>query len=329
MSNEIGNALYKAVLSRISEMCKGSTDKRMLADFILDKADKTLIFNVSDVIQRTLSLKHIMKRAEGAENVVKSENLESDISITTGYQAARPSATSITLKCSWGSYTDDFFAYAIADENKKFYSVYLVHRLDDNRVISFIGVCHPGGVAFLESVPVEVDLNGVTLELKHLQEHFNEVGFSGSAEVLEHQTLQFAVINKMFQDLTNQDKNRYKCYVDKEETDRTKFYRKLNTKKSVVKVSDKPIILVLRDDEQLKSNVQKYRNPRGHIEYSFSWVVRGHYRRLHNPDAVGMNRNGERVVQGMTWVDTYLKGDTNLPLLKRETTVIDKRKKVG
>ena len=42
---------------------------------------------------------------------------------------------------------------------------------------------------------------------------------------------------------------------------------------------------------------------------------------------MGYNRSGEKVMQGMTWVETYLKGDTNLPLLKRETIVIDKRNK--
>ena len=73
--------------------------------------------------------------------------------------------------------------------------------------------------------------------------------------------------------------------------------------------------------------INKYKNPRGTIHYSFSWVVRGHYRRLHNPATMGYNRSGEKVMQGMTWVETYLKGDTNLPLLKRETIVIDKRNK--
>ena len=36
---------------------------------------------------------------------------------------------------------------------------------------------------------------------------------------------------------------------------------------------------------------------------------------------MGLDRNGKRCVQGATWIETYMKGDENLPLLRREHVV--------
>ena len=157
----------------------------------------------------------------------------------------------------------------------------------------------------------------------------SSVGRDKVIETAKVSTTFYADMLKIFGDIVDQEKHAYKCYVDEPEEVRTNYYRKLTGNRETIKTQDKPILLILVDDKDIESKINKYRNPRGHIEYAFSWVVRGHYRRLHNPETVGYDRNGEKCVQGMTWVDTYLKGDPNMPLLKRETIVIDKRKRIA
>ena len=44
-----------------------------------------------------------------------------------------------------------------------------------------------------------------------------------------------------------------------------------------------------------------------------SWLVRGHWRRI-DPRSLGVNRAGERVVTGHTWVKPHTRGDTDLSL---------------
>ena len=132
------------------------------------------------------------------------------------------------------------------------------------------------------------------------------------------------LLMKMFKDLTDKDKKQYRCYVDENDTKLSYYYRSPLNKK-VTKAETKPIILVLNDTKDVERKVQEHRRKNGKIHYAFSWVVRGHYRRLHNPKSMGLDRNGVRCMPGVTWIETYMKGDENLPLLKRERIVIDKR----
>lgn len=45
------------------------------------------------------------------------------------------------------------------------------------------------------------------------------------------------------------------------------------------------------------------------IQWKHSWSVAAHWRRLSNPESLGMDRYGERTVKGYTWVGHYIKGD--------------------
>jgi len=45
------------------------------------------------------------------------------------------------------------------------------------------------------------------------------------------------------------------------------------------------------------------------ITWKHSWSVAAHWRRLTNPESLGMDRYGERTVKGYTWVGHYIKGD--------------------
>jgi len=44
------------------------------------------------------------------------------------------------------------------------------------------------------------------------------------------------------------------------------------------------------------------------IDWSNSWNVRAHWRQLSSPSSIGMGRDGERNIQGYTWIGHYQKG---------------------
>ena len=46
-----------------------------------------------------------------------------------------------------------------------------------------------------------------------------------------------------------------------------------------------------------------------------TWDVMSHWRKLSNPESLGKDRYGERTVTGYTWIETYTKGDDNLPTI--------------
>lgn len=48
------------------------------------------------------------------------------------------------------------------------------------------------------------------------------------------------------------------------------------------------------------------------IDWSSAWNVRAHWRRLNNPESVGIGRNGLRDVVGFTWISNYKKGEGEL-----------------
>lgn len=50
------------------------------------------------------------------------------------------------------------------------------------------------------------------------------------------------------------------------------------------------------------------------IEYSNGFYVSAHWRKTRKPDSMGLNREGERCVKGLTWVGHYYKGED--PIIK-------------
>ncbi len=61
-----------------------------------------------------------------------------------------------------------------------------------------------------------------------------------------------------------------------------------------------------------KSNLARKTESGEPIDWDMSWRVRAHWRRLHNPEGVGIGRRGLRDVVGFTWVSNYRKGDGGL-----------------
>lgn len=127
----------------------------------------------------------------------------------------------------------------------------------------------------------------------------------------------------IFKHLGNQEKQMFNCYSEKPEGNKYIHMRNPKTKE-VSKYPFKSLFIILKNDNELSKKVQRITNSGRKIEYSFSWIVRGHWRNLHNPESIGKGISGEDVV-GKTYIHSYLKGDKDAPLLKKETVVLDRR----
>ena len=75
----------------------------------------------------------------------------------------------------------------------------------------------------------------------------------------------------------------------------------------------KPIYYVMDKKEGENKNSKSYKliKPLGKLEYTYSFKVRSHWRRI-DPKSYGKNRNGEYVVKGYTFVKDYIKGEGEL-----------------
>ena len=325
MTNEVGNFLYSETIKNILKNCTNKAQK-VLADYIVEKSPSTQIYNITDVLY-------------SKQNSNTSEDNTSDILAwvkdRNGISVERVGEGVVDVKYSWTPYIDDLFSYA-KTENGLYYTC-LAHRLDDNRVIMFFGTHNLKAFTIFESITIELsNLFNMQVNYSHMYESVLEYNKTINGQdpkylkmLLDSMDICFlaylTTLLKMFNDLTNKDYRPYKCYIDEQDKPKSNYYR-TPTHKKVVKVADKPIVLVLNDNKTINERIREHKSRNGKIHYAFSWVVRGHYRKLHNPLSMGMNRNGERCVPGMTWIETYMKGDENLPLLKRERVVLDERK---
>lgn len=82
-------------------------------------------------------------------------------------------------------------------------------------------------------------------------------------------------------------------------------------KASGIRVTNRPIYYIFPKNEEVKKEGIKRIKPIGHLEYTHSFKVRGHWRRI-NQHSIGKNRNGEYKVYGFTFVKEYVKGEGEL-----------------
>ena len=80
-------------------------------------------------------------------------------------------------------------------------------------------------------------------------------------------------------------------------------YKNSNGVKSTYKARN---IIYVSGKEKATSTNGKIRHNVRHIE---GWSVSSHWRRLNNPESLGLDRNGDRNTLGYTWVSDYIKGD--------------------
>ena len=322
MSNEVGNHLYKLTIKKIQALCTNYATK-ILADYVVDKSTSTQIYNVTDIV---------LAASQRKSDLRVGEDLGKWVWEVSGFTMEQVEPAIIKLNTDYTLFTDHIFAYAKTLNNLHY--VFLIHRLDDDRAVIFFGfVENLEKFTIFQTIPVEIHENHLILDIKHLLNATAEFDvtrkqFTRTLEIMKSVFIGYTSnIFALFRDIADQNRRTYRCYVDEEDNKKATYYRKKLGDRKSIKVLDKPIILVLRDNDEIEQKINEHKSKRGNIRYAFSWIVRGHYRRLHDPESFGKDRNGDRVIQGMTWVETYLKGDENLPLLKRETIVIDKRKR--
>lgn len=115
------------------------------------------------------------------------------------------------------------------------------------------------------------------------------------------------LVMEIFNRVNNTTKKQYNFYS--EDTNERPHY--VNYKGGKCVLPNRPTYIIL--DKDIKE-VRKYaRKSDSKLEYSFSWIVRGHYRRLQYHEHMGTDMFG-KPIQGKTWIASYVKGDKNLPL---------------
>lgn len=99
--------------------------------------------------------------------------------------------------------------------------------------------------------------------------------------------------------------------ADKVENPKTEYFPRKNGL-ATIKREQSPIYYVLNKSEEKKPKAIKNIKSRGKLEFTHSFKVRSHWRRLHNPNTLGKNRNGEYIVKGMTFVRESVRGKGEL-----------------
>lgn len=297
MTNELGNIAYKYFTQELLHTWGRQVPNDVL-DFIIEITSNMKLYNLSDVHIR--SAKRISSRLnefiDGRRQYTINNRTLPDFPV---------------------------FSYNVLDGNPNVVHVVCGYPLDSNRYIY-----HTGMVNIRRKEASVVSTIKVTDVLGNLEVSIGEISIINAPKPQEEQILStvrinFEIFTETFNTLFKQEDRSFKCYTDSLNSPRINLYLK-KSDKQVIKVADKPILIVLRDDEYLNNNIKRYRRKGGNIQFSFSWIVRGHWRKLHNPDSLGYGMMGERV-EGMTYIKSYVKGDKNAPLIKREVCVLDRR----
>jgi hypothetical protein len=78
-----------------------------------------------------------------------------------------------------------------------------------------------------------------------------------------------------------------------------------------LKIENRPIYYVM-DKNSKETKPRNIDLSKGRLSCSYAFKVRGHWRTLHNPKTMGLDRNGQRLVEGYTWIKEYIKGEGDL-----------------
>lgn len=97
--------------------------------------------------------------------------------------------------------------------------------------------------------------------------------------------------------------------VDTPSTPQTEYYRRKHA--DTIKRYNRPIYYILdKKEETKKSNYNKIES-RGHLEFTYAFKIRGHWRRI-SEKSYGKDRQGNYNILGYTWVTEYIKGEGEL-----------------
>ena len=110
--------------------------------------------------------------------------------------------------------------------------------------------------------------------------------------------------------------------IDEVEKPKTKYYR-LKLNKETIKISQKPIYIVLDEPKHKKNYKHKDIVTQGHkLTRCFSFPVIGHWRKLKDITHVGKDKHGNYNIQGYTWVTSFVKGNKDMPLIRKENIIL-------
>lgn len=108
--------------------------------------------------------------------------------------------------------------------------------------------------------------------------------------------------------ISNKTANLYKAQVNP-----TKTYR--NSRNKQENFSNKPVYIYTDKTVNVKKAQSFSRGTP--VQHITSWPVRGHWRRLDNPNKRGKNAKGEYVIEGRTWVRPHICGNKELSVRQR------------
>ena len=167
---------------------------------------------------------------------------------------------------------------------------------------------------FIEmTFPFTINLNSMSLvvETKHLDKSYIEA-FHAEEKMNKEETefmyktsfKDIAMIIKLAMETLDR-LNRYVILTDR--TDRKEYYARKG--KPTIKLDGRPIYYVMEKKvyERKEYNIK----PITKLEYSYSFHVRGHWRKL-SEEQTGKNRQGIYNVKGYTWVKDFIKGEGEL-----------------
>lgn len=115
-----------------------------------------------------------------------------------------------------------------------------------------------------------------------------------------------SIIHRALNTINSLPKHQTYSYTPKDS--KPEYYRRKGG--STIKIVNRPIYYILNKKDD--SNKIRVDHNKGYLKCEYSFLVRGHWRTLHNPKSFGVNRNNERIVQGYTWIKEYMKGEGEL-----------------
>lgn len=115
-----------------------------------------------------------------------------------------------------------------------------------------------------------------------------------------------SIIHRALNTINNLPKHQTYSYTPKDS--KPEYHRRKG--ESTIKIVNRPIYYILNKKDD--SNKIRVDHNKGYLKCEYSFLVRGHWRTLHNPKSFGVNRNNERIVQGYTWIKEYMKGEGEL-----------------
>lgn len=306
------------------------TSKAISVDKYIDTAKSdfteyvrnTQVFNATSITEKLLSDFYEINRAKArGDKFPQNINLEAKKRITEFLNIQKNALTGETYSESLWKYTlpNPNVYVELANTNDLYIGILLATF--HNACIGHILTYQPEGVEHMTYFALNIDessddelprwhvmsINDDYLGSYHKEDVIDETGKEVNDTLISLVVRPLTLVMEIFHRVNNTAKKHYNFYS--EDTNERPHY--VNYKGGKCVLLNKPTYIIL--DKDIKE-VRKYaRKSDSKLEYSFSWIVRGHYRRLQYHEHMGTDMFG-KPVQGKTWIASYVKGDKNLPL---------------